>query len=242
MSELEVEGDDNLSTAYPTDEDDEFSITFDDVDFSYEPGTPLVLEQASFAIPAGARCLIVGPSGSGKSTVLSLICGLHSARSGVIRVLMHELPTPQIAQLRSQIALLEQNSPVLHGTAREAITYANPQVTTVRILQALDEVGLGSTFPDEGSLDRQLGDFGTALSGGERQRLALARALVTEPKLLLLDEPTSSLDTESFESVMSAISGLPPYVTIVMISHDYRQIEWADHILQVEEGKLTWER
>lgn len=215
-------------------------VAFDNVDFSYSSQSPGVLEGASFEIRKGSRCLIVGRSGSGKSTILNLICGLYTPDRGRVSVLGYELPTTDLRQLRSRIALLEQTSPVLHGTAREAVGYANTKVSTEQILGLLSRVGLSSLFPDDASLERQLGDFGATLSGGERQRIALARALATEPELLLLDEPTSSLDTDSFESVMTVISELPRDVTIVMVSHDYRQLEWADSVLEIREGGPKW--
>lgn len=237
---LEVEKEDGQSGTHIILSDHLYPVVFNNVVFSYSPHLPRVLDGASFEIARGSRCLIIGRSGVGKSTILNLICGLYTPKRGHISVLGCDLATTQIRRLRSRIALLEQSSPVLHGTAREAVTYANPRASTAQILRILSRVGLASLFPDEASLERQLGDLGATLSGGERQRIALARALATNPDLLLLDEPTSSLDTDSFESVMTAISELPQEMTVVMVSHDYRQLEWADTILEMREGELTW--
>lgn len=224
----------------PADERTDHPVVFDRVDFSYAATAPPVLRSASIKVQRGSRCLIVGSSGSGKSTVLNLMCGLYVPQAGSISTLGSTPSGQDLRQLRSKIALVEQNSPVLHGTAREAVSYAVPQISDAEILRILSSVGLDGVFPDSCSLNRDLGDLGATLSGGERQRIALARGLAVRPDLLLLDEPTSSLDTRSFESVMASIAALPRDVTVVMVSHDYRQLEWADSIIEIRDGGLVW--
>ncbi|UAL30437.1 ABC transporter ATP-binding protein/permease [Nocardioides rotundus] len=227
-----------VSVAHDQATDVKYPVVFQDVHFSYGATQQPVLKGASFKVGKGARCLIVGRSGVGKSTILNLISGLYAPDKGNVSVLGLNLPFAQVKHLRSRIALLEQTSPVLHGSARDAVAYANPEVSDALILDVLAGVGLATLFPDQVSLNRQLGDMGATLSGGERQRIALARALITEPELLLLDEPTSNLDTNSFESVMKSIADLSVDVTVVMVSHDYRLLAWADTVFEMREGEV----
>lgn len=211
------------------------AIEFDDVSFRYSPDAPAI-SSLDLSIPRGSRCLLIGPSGVGKSTILNLISGLYVPSAGSVRVFGEQMSAHTVSALRDHMALLEQSAPVMYGSVRDAVAYTTPAVSDDQVLGVLHTVGLREKFPDAQSLDTRINDSGENLSGGERQRVALARALLRRPDLLLLDEPTSSLDAETYAMVMDALYQLPEDITVVMVSHDARQREWADYTIELEFG------
>jgi ABC-type multidrug transport system fused ATPase/permease subunit len=212
-------------------------LAFDNVSFSY--GKRPALEQVTFALPPGSRTAIVGPSGAGKSTILALICRFHEPQSGIISYLGHPMTELTRAESRQLISLVEQDAPVMHGTLRENLSLGH-QHTGTEIHDALRRANLHPLIDrlPEG-LDTPVGEHGAMLSGGERQRLAIARALLAEPALLLLDEPTASLDTENEAAIMSGLHTLPSDTAVLVVAHRLSTVRGADRILVVDDGQVV---
>lgn len=213
-------------------------LDFDDVHFSYDGNRP-ALQGISFDLPVGSRTAIVGPSGAGKSTVLSLICRFHEPTHGTISYLGHPSTALSRAQCRQLISLVDQDAPVLHGSLREnlALTRTVGDDEIERVLRQVNLHALVESLPQ--GVDTTAGEHGAALSGGERQRLAIARALLTEPALLLLDEPTASLDTQNESVIMDALRELPPHTAVLIIAHRLSTVRDADRILVVDDGRIV---
>jgi ATP-binding cassette subfamily C protein len=216
-------------------------VHLEQVSFSYEgPGGALQLRDINLAIPAGKSTAVVGPSGAGKSTIADLITGLIQPQHG--RVLIDELPlTPErLRSWRNQIGYVAQDTFLFHDTVRANLLWARPDASEQDLAQAL-QLAAADDFVQRlpGGLETVLGDRGVRISGGERQRLALARALLREPRLLLLDEATSSLDGESERRIQSAIEQLHGQMTILIITHRLATIRQADLIYVLERGRLV---
>jgi ABC-type multidrug transport system fused ATPase/permease subunit len=212
-------------------------LRFTDVRFAY--GDRPALQGLTFELSAGTRTAIVGPSGAGKSTILSLICRFRDPDSGEIAYLNQPARQLTRAQCRALIALVEQDAPVLHGTIRDNLALAAPRACEADMNQALHQVnlhGLVSRLPK--GLDTPLGEHGSQMSGGERQRLAIARALLARPALLLLDEPTSSLDTVNEHIILDALGKLPAQCAVLIVAHRLSTIRNADRILVIDDGRL----
>jgi ABC-type multidrug transport system fused ATPase/permease subunit len=212
-------------------------LRFTDVRFAY--GDRPALRGLSFELPAGTRTALVGPSGAGKSTVLSLICRFRDPDSGDISYLNQPMRKLTHAQCRALIALVEQDAPVLHGTIRDNLALAAPHASEADMNHVLHQVNmqsLVSRLPE--GLDTPLGEHGSQMSGGERQRLAIARALLARPALLLLDEPTSSLDTANEHVIMDALRKLPAQCAVLIVAHRLSTIRNADRILVIDDGRL----
>ncbi|MBX7494714.1 ABC transporter ATP-binding protein/permease [Qipengyuania sp. 6B39] len=196
------------------------------------------IEGVSFAIPRGAIAALTGPSGSGKSTIADLLGGLVSPDSG--RVLVDGLPLEGGARQgwRSRVAYVQQEPVLFSGTVRENLLWAKPDATPVELDRALDRAAAGfvRTLPE--GLDCPLGEGGRALSGGERQRLALARALLREPDLLILDEATNALDGASEAVIADAVAALRGHCTVLVIGHRGTLTEIADLRFRIEGGRL----
>ena len=215
------------------------AISFEGVSFAYPGGAP-VLHDVSFSVPAGSRVALVGPSGAGKSTVLALIERFYEVGEGTIRVDgvdVRELPRDA---LRRRLGYVEQEAPVLAGTLRDNLLLTAPGADDQRLLAALDEVNLGAlvTRTPEG-LDVQVGEGGVLLSGGERQRLAIARTLLADSPILLLDEPTSNLDARNEAALRQAIAAAAFRRTLVIVAHRLSTVIDSDQIIVVEAGRVV---
>lgn len=215
-------------------------IEFDQVVFHYQTDGPDVLKKVSFRIGAGQRVGIVGPSGSGKSTLMKLVQRLYVPESG--RVLVDGIDTSQVepSWLRQQIGFVLQESFLFNGTIAENIAMPLAGATRQNVEQAADLAGAADfirELPD--GYDTQVGERGGALSGGQRQRIAIARALVTEPRILIFDEATSSLDYEAERQILDNLNRIAAGRTVLMIAHRLSVVRSCDLILVLEHGQLV---
>jgi ATP-binding cassette subfamily C protein len=220
------------------------SIQLENVDFAYEE-VP-VIREVDLAIASGRTTAVVGPSGAGKSTIADLVTGLLRPTRG--RVLIDDDPlTPaRIASWRDQIGYVPQDTFLFYDTIRANLAWARLDATEEDIWTAL-RLASADEFVSRLSqgLDTMVGDRGVRLSGGERQRLALARALLRKPSLLILDEATSSLDSENERRILEAVDELHGSVTTLLISHRLSSVRDADVIYVLDSGRLvefgTWQ-
>ncbi|WP_432505627.1 ABC transporter ATP-binding protein [Kineococcus arenarius] len=236
---LPVEEDEPRPAAVPAQRTGDVPLLeFDDVAFSYPDGTP-ALRGVSFAVPRGTRTALVGPSGAGKSTLLSLVERFHEVSAGGVRldgVDVRELPLPA---LRARLGYVEQDAPVLAGTLRENLVLAAPDATDEQVLAALDAVGLRELAERGPGLAAEVGERGVLLSGGQRQRLAIARALLAPGELLLLDEPTASLDARNEALLREALAAAADRRTLVVVAHRLSTVVDSDQIVVLEDGRAT---
>ena len=201
---------------------------------------PQVLRGASFTAPAGLRTALVGPSGAGKSTVLALVERFYDADSGTVRVGGHDVLDLDRDELRARMAYVEQDAPALAGSLRDNLRLGAPAAGDAQLQAALDQVNLGELVTrSPAGLGAQVGDDGILLSGGQRQRLAIARALLSRPALLLLDEPTASLDARNEEALSRAVAAIGPDTTVLVIAHRLSTVVDADRIVVFDDGVVV---
>ncbi|MFI5178406.1 MAG: ABC transporter ATP-binding protein, partial [Vicinamibacterales bacterium] len=218
-------------------------LTLDRVTFSY--GRDVVLEDVSLTIPAGRTVAIVGPSGAGKSTVADLVLGLLAPQAGRVLVDGRALDAAQMDAWRRHIGYVQQDTFLLHDTVRANLLWAEPGATEAGLNDALAAASAGFVHDLPRGLETIVGDRGVLLSGGERQRLALARALLRRPSLLVLDEATSAVDAENERRILDAIDALHGRMTILLITHRLAAVRHADVIYVLDKGHLnefgTWD-
>jgi subfamily B ATP-binding cassette protein MsbA len=214
-------------------------VSFESVTFAYEPGKP-VLHEVSFDSQPGTVTALVGPSGSGKSTVISLIAAFHEPTEGVIRVDGADLSTLRLDAYRTQLGVVLQDTFLFDGSIRENVAFARPQATGEEILRAC-RIARVDEFAErfEKQYDAIVGERGVRLSGGQRQRVSIARAILADPRILILDEATSSLDSESEAAIQEGLGYLMKGRTTFVIAHRLSTIRRADQILVVEEGRVV---
>jgi subfamily B ATP-binding cassette protein MsbA len=215
------------------------NIRFEHVDFAYEADKP-VLRDVSFESPAGSVTALVGSSGSGKSTIIGLITAFHTPNAGVVFVDGVDLSTVRLDSFRTQLGVVLQDSFLFAGTIRENVAFSRPDADESQIVEAcriarVDE--FANRFPE--GLDTVVGERGVKLSGGQRQRVSIARAILANPRILILDEATSSLDSESESYIQSGLQHLMLGRTTFVIAHRLSTIRRADQILVVEEGRIV---
>lgn len=214
-------------------------VEFQDVVFSYDSGKE-VLHGISFDSKPGTVTAFVGPSGSGKSTTIGLITAFHKASGGKILVDGVDLNTIRLSSYREQLGVVLQETFLFDGNIRENVMFARPNATEEQMLEAcriarVDEFaeGLGEKY------DTIIGERGVKLSGGQRQRLSIARAILADPRILILDEATSSLDSESEAMIQAGLSHLMKGRTTFVIAHRLSTIRKADQILVIEGGRIV---
>ena len=217
------------------------AIIFDRVSFGYNKDEP-VLHEVSFAIEPGQVVGIVGPTGSGKSTVLSLLPRFYDPLLGHIRIDGIDVADYRLAVLRSQIGFVLQDTMLFPGTIRDNIAYGRPEATDDEIIAAA-KVANADEFISRMPLgyDAVVGERGDTLSGGQRQRIAIARAVIRNSPILVLDEPTAALDTESESLVIEALRRLMKGRTVIMIAHRLSTLVDADKIIVLKDGVVVEE-
>jgi subfamily B ATP-binding cassette protein MsbA len=214
-------------------------IAFENVDFAYNEGQP-VLRQVSFDAPAGTTTALVGSSGAGKSTVISLVMGFRHPGSGRVTVDGHDLRDVRMAEYRRQIAVVLQDDFLFDGTIGENIAYGKPSATLPEIERA-GRLARCEEFISqfENGYDTVIGERGVKLSGGQRQRVSIARATLADPRILILDEATSSLDSENEAAIQEGFKRLKEGRTTFVIAHRLSTIRNADQILVMEDGEIV---
>ncbi|PZQ89635.1 MAG: ABC transporter [Leifsonia xyli] len=256
----EDEGDASVVAAGPVDTD--AAIRFDGVRFAYPetahrtetekaiaaavgedevaPRDREVLHGVSFAVPRGSRVALVGPSGAGKSTILALIERFYDPTDGVVRIDGDDVRSLGREELRSRIGYVEQDAPVLAGSIRDNLTLGTPEASDEQCVAVLRAVNLGEVLDrDPAGLDAAVGEEGVMLSGGERQRLAIARALLAAPPILLLDEATASLDGVNEQLLREAIDAVAADRTLLVIAHRLSTVVDSDAIVVLDHGRVA---
>lgn len=224
--------------AAPVD-DVEGRISFERVGFEYEPGHPVLMD-VSFEIEPGQTAALVGPTGAGKTTIASLIPRFYDATDGTVRIDGRDVRDYARKDLRSHIGMVLQEPFLFSGTIRENIAYGRPDATLEEIeaaARAVSAHGFVSKLPD--GYDTVLGEGGGALSHGQRQLLSFARAILTDPRILILDEATSNIDSRTEALIQSALATLLEGRTSVVIAHRLSTVRNADLILAVRDGRIA---
>jgi ABC-type multidrug transport system fused ATPase/permease subunit len=217
----------------------EGTVVFDRVHFSYEPGKP-VLYDVSFESSPGTVTALVGPSGSGKSTIISLIAAFHEATEGRILVDGTDLSGVRLDAYRTQLGVVLQDTFLFDGTIRDNVAFARPRATDEQILAAC-RIARVDEFAEkfDKKYETIVGERGVKLSGGQRQRVSIARAILADPRILILDEATSSLDSESEAAIQEGLAYLMKGRTTFVIAHRLSTIRRAEQILVVEDGRIV---
>ncbi|GAB2616126.1 ABC transporter ATP-binding protein [Kribbella endophytica] len=244
--------------AKPLPDDVSASVTFDEVAFAYPTADQVslaslesvavldkrassqVLHDVSFTVEPGHMVALVGPSGAGKTTITNLVARLYDVTGGAVRVGGHDVREVTLESLHDAIGYVTQDAHMFHDTIRANLVYAKPDATEDEMIEALDSAqvwDLVSTLPD--GLDTVVGDRGHRLSGGERQRLAIARLLLKAPHIVVLDEATAHLDSESEVAVQRALDTALEGRTSLVIAHRLSTVRNADEILVVDQGTIV---
>jgi subfamily B ATP-binding cassette protein MsbA len=215
------------------------NVAFEHVGFSYEAGKQ-VLYDVSFQSDPGTVTALVGPSGSGKSTIISLIAAFHVPSEGAVYVDGLDLSKVRLDTYRTQLGVVLQDTFLFDGTIEENIAFARPGATKEQILEAC-RIARVDEFAEnfENKYDTIVGERGVKLSGGQRQRVSIARAILADPRILILDEATSSLDSESEALIQEGLKYLMKGRTTFVIAHRLSTIRRADQILVVEAGRIA---
>ncbi len=212
-------------------------ITFKQVHFAYDEDRP-ILHDFNFHIKAGDCVAFVGESGSGKSTIMNLAIGFYRPQQGSIFLDGEDSRNLDLRTWRSHIAVVPQQTILFSGSIRDNITYGHKYIDDEQVWKAVDAANLRSVIeelPD--GLDTEVGENGMSMSGGQRQRLAIARALVRDPKVIVLDEATSALDVISEKSVQEAIDNLIEGRTVLIVAHRLSTIRRANHVVVMKNGQ-----
>ncbi len=214
-------------------------IRFQNVEFRYQSDGPIILSDISFKLKPGQIMGIVGPPGSGKTTLINLIPRLYDPSRGNVLLDGHDIRQFDLKTLRHQIAFLSQEPFLFAGTIRENIILKTGQPNDQLLTTAIDKAALAATltlFPK--GLDTIVGEKGIILSGGQKQRIAIARALLSNAPILVLDDPISQVDVETGQKIIAAIRQIRRFKTIIIVSHRISAVSFADQILSLDSGRV----
>lgn len=214
-------------------------LEYDSVRFSYKEDSPEILKGISFHVEPGQTYALVGSSGAGKSTLISLVPRLYDVNAGAIRMDGKDLRDWPLQELRSHIGFVTQDTFLFNDTIRENLLYAKADATDAELLDAVERAGLGDFVRGlADGLDTYVGNRGVRLSGGEKQRLSLARVILKDPEVILLDEATASLDSVSESKIQEALAPLLSVKTALVVAHRLSTILDADKILVLKDGVI----
>lgn len=213
-------------------------ILVDNVSVQYDARQQPALDQVRILLPAGRITAITGPSGAGKSTLVDVLTGLIVPNSGGIRIDGVLLQPEQRLHWRRAVACVQQDTFLFNTSIRENLLWARPNATDADLHEALERAAADFVLTLPTGLDTVTGDRGVQLSGGERQRIALARALLVQPSLLILDEATSALDAQNEQRIASVLERLRGQITVLIISHRSALLKRADQVVELEQGRV----
>jgi len=216
------------------------SLRFENVSFRYDADSQTVLHNLSFNILAGQTVALVGHSGAGKSTIINLILKFYQPTKG--EIYLNGRPYSKLTHqfIRSHISLVFQDNELFSTTIRKNVSYGMGRVTDREIIKALKQANAFDFVMDlPGKLDAQIGERGVKLSGGQKQRIQIARAIIHNSPILILDEATSSLDSKSESAIQQALENLMKDKLTIVIAHRFSTIQSADQILVIDQGKLV---
>lgn len=221
-----------------TQHDNAYSIEYENVTFRYPDGDSNTLQDISLQIPAKHRIAVVGQTGSGKSTLMQLLNRYWDTQQGDIKIAGQSIRHWSESQLRQAISVVSQRVDILNGTLRDNVLMASPDASDEALSESLTKVGLEKLLDDQG-LDTWLGDGGRQLSGGEKRRIGIARALLHNGPILLLDEPTEGLDKQTEQQVMQLFEQHFEDKTVVFITHRLVDLDKMDSICLIEQGQIV---
>lgn len=218
------------------------ALAWEEVTFGYSEDEPPVLDSVSLAVKPGETLAILGPTGAGKTTLIALLLGLYRPWSGRIRVDGELLERIDIRQLRQQTGALLQEGVAMRGTVAANIAFGRPEISRREVMNAATLAAAHEFIEGlPAGYESEIGDDGVRLSAGQRQRIALARALLGSPSLLMLDEPTSHLDPETADHVLDNLIGIETRPTLLLVTHDPLVAQRADRTVEVRGGRLeSW--
>jgi ATP-binding cassette subfamily B protein len=218
----------------------EGAVEFEGVTFRYPSTAAPALDDVSFSVPVGGVLGIVGRSGSGKSTLTRLLQGLHSAQEGVLRIDGHDVREFDLTHLRQATGIVLQENFLFRGTVRQNIAAPRPDARPEEIAEAARMAGADEFIERlPRGFDTEIEEGGQNLSGGQRQRLAIARALITRPRILILDEATSALDPESEAIIRRNLRRIAEGRTVIIVSHRLATLVDSQAILVLERGRVV---
>ncbi|MCG6372068.1 cysteine/glutathione ABC transporter ATP-binding protein/permease CydC [Vibrio fluvialis] len=216
----------------------QFDISFENLTFNYSGGEQPALKYVSLTIPAGNKVAIVGQTGSGKSTLIQLLCRYWDAQQGDIRIAGTRLQEWKESDLRAAISVVSQRVDILNGSLRDNLIMAKPTANDNELSAMLERVGLSKLLEAPG-LDAWLGDGGRQLAGGEKRRIGIARALLHDGPILLLDEPTEGLDKQTEQQIMALFKSHFENKTVIFITHRLVELETMDAVCLIEQGEIV---